>query len=444
MYLVKPTTAGLKRISIILFTFFFYSITNAQENSPYSRYGVGDLTPNRNILNRGMGGVAAGYSDYQVINLLNPASLGSIVNTVFDLGGGVNIRTLKSNITPEKFSSTDANISYLQLGFPISTAKMIKKGNSWGVSFGLRPLSSINYKIAKNERLPGVDSLNTIYEGSGGITRVNVSTGMKIKKFSFGISTGYEFGKKDYSTQIRFSNDTVSYYSSNTATKTRFGGVFLDAGIQYEIKTKKGVLRLGAYGNLKQDMNAKRDNINETIAFDASNGNVNIDTVSFSTDVKGTVTLPATYGIGFTYNEKHWVFGADMEMANWSAYRYYGQKDALQNNWTVRAGAQYFPAKDNTPANKYWRFVKYRAGLYYGSDYVKLNADRPEYGISFGAGLPLTSFQRLRFGEYVIMNLGVELGQRGNKQSQSLREGIARFSMGISMNARWFQKPKYD
>ena len=444
MYLVKPTTAGLKGIITIFFTIFIYSITIAQENSPYSRYGVGDLSPNRNILNRGMGGVAAGSSDYQSINLLNPASLGSIGTTVFDLGGGVNIRTLKSNTTPQKFSSTDANMSYLQLGFPISTAKMIKKGYAWGVSFGLRPVSAINYKVEKNERLPGVDSLNTIYEGSGGITRVNVSTGMKIKKLSFGISTGYEFGKKDYSTQIRFINDTVLYYSSNTAAKTRFGGIFLDAGIQYEIKTKKGSLLLGAYGTLKQDLNAKRDHINETIGFDASNGNVNIDTVSFSSDEKGTITLPATYGVGFTYTLKHWVFGADVEMANWSAYRYYGQKDAVQNNWTLRGGAQYFPATASTPASKYWRFVKYRAGLYYGNDYVKLNANRPEYGITFGAGLPLTSFQRLRFGEYVMMNIGVELGQRGNKESQSLREGIARFSVGISMNARWFQKPKYD
>ncbi|HMJ48851.1 MAG TPA: hypothetical protein VK498_16075 [Ferruginibacter sp.] len=444
MYLVKPTTAGLKRICIIFFTFFIYTITIAQENSPYSRYGVGDLTPNRNILNRGMGGVAAGYSDYQVINLLNPASLGSIVTTIFDLGGGVDIRTLKSNTTPQKFSSVNANMSYLQLGFPISTKRMIKNGNSWGLSFGLRPISSINYKIEKNERLPGVDSLNTIYEGTGGITRINVSTGMKIKKFSFGISTGYAFGKKDYSTQLRFNNDTVTYYSSNTATQTRFGGIFLDAGLQYEIKIKKGILVLGAYGNLQQNLNAKRDNINETIAFDASNGNVNIDTVSFSKDVKGKVTLPASFGTGFTYTERHWVVGADVEMANWVAYRYYGQTDAVQNNWKLRAGAQYFPANENTPANKYWRFVKYRAGIYYGTDYIKLNSSRPDYGITLGAGLPLTSFQWLRRGEYVVMNAGVELGQRGNKQTQSLREGIARFSIGISMNARWFQKPKYD
>ena len=35
----------------------------AQENSPYSRYGLGDLNPNHNIFTRGMGGISAGVAD---------------------------------------------------------------------------------------------------------------------------------------------------------------------------------------------------------------------------------------------------------------------------------------------------------------------------------------------------------------------------------------------
>jgi hypothetical protein len=112
----------------------------------------------------------------------------------------------------------------------------------------------------------------------------------------------------------------------------------------------------------------------------------------------------------------------------------------------LRVGTQYYPAKDNTPASKYWSFVKYRAGLYYGNDYVKLDQNnRSNYGVTFGAGLPLTSLQRMSyFREVVLLNAGLEVGSRGNKQSQSLRENIVRFSVGVSMNARWFAKPKYD
>ncbi|MFZ4770749.1 MAG: hypothetical protein ACOYLO_11275 [Ferruginibacter sp.] len=447
MHLVKSTTAGLKRIFAIFSAVLITSVASAQENSPYSRYGVGDIVPNQNIVNRGMGGISAGYSDFQSLNFINPASLGNARTTVFDIGGDIDIRNLKSNSSPDKFKSVNTLISYVQLGFPIATEKMQKKGNFWGMSFGLRPISRIGYKIETFKRLSGIDSLNTLYEGSGGITQANVSTGIKIKNFSFGASTGYTFGSKDYSTQLSFINDSVIYYKSNTATKTRFGGAFLDLGMQYDITTKnKGLLRIGAYANLQQNLNAKRENINQTISYDGNGGFVNIDTVSYSKDVKGKVKLPATYGIGFTYADKHLLFGADVELTNWDSYRYYDQKDAVQNSMTFRAGAQYYPANDNTPATKYWNFVKYRAGLYYGNDYVKIdNKNRPNYGVTFGAGLPLTSLQRMSyFREVVVLNAGLEIGARGTKQSQSLRENVVRFSIGISMNARWFAKPKYD
>jgi hypothetical protein len=454
MHLVKLITARFKRTFTIVSAFFIYSIASAQENSPYSRYGVGDMVPNQNIVNRGMGGISAGYSDYQSINFVNPASLGNIGNTIFDLGGDIDIRNLKSNTSPQKFRSVNTLISYLQLGFPVASAKMKKKERYWGVSFGLRPVTRINYKIESNSRLNGVDSLNTLYEGSGGINQANISSGIRIKNFSIGFSTGYTFGSKDYSTQLNFISDSVAYIKSNTATKTRFGGAFLTTGMQYNIILKKGdssvkykpSLRFGAYANLQQNLSANRDNISETIAYDGNGGFINIDTVSATNDIVGTVKLPATYGAGFTYTDRNLLFGVDFEYTNWSAFRFYDQKDVVQNKYTIRVGAQYFPAKDNTPASKYWSFVKYRTGFYYGNDYIKLEDNsRPEYGVTFGAGLPLTTLQRRSFySDVVVLNTGIEIGTRGNKQSQSLRENIVRFSVGISMNAQWFFKNKYQ
>ena len=46
----------------------------SQDNSPWSRYGLGDITPSSNIVSRGMGHAAAAYSDFQTINFVNPAS----------------------------------------------------------------------------------------------------------------------------------------------------------------------------------------------------------------------------------------------------------------------------------------------------------------------------------------------------------------------------------
>ena len=463
MHLANSTTAVIKKLALFIFVSFFYTFASAQENSPYSRYGMGDVVPAQNIVSRSMGGITAGFIDsvgfipYNVlngvlnfpsssINLSNPASLGSLNTTIFDVGGEVDVRTLKNNNSPQKYTATNTLISYLQLGFPITSKKMLAKGTHINIAFGLRPVTRINYKILAEKNLIGIDSISTLYEGTGGISQANFSTGIKIKNFSLGASTGYAFGNRLNSSKLAFRNDSARYMQSNTQTDARFGGFFLTLGLQYGIRLpNKNVLRFGVSTNLQQNLKAKRDNVNETFVYDNNGSSVSIDTVTKSIDQKGTVTLPATYNAGFTYTTKHWIVGADVDYAQWSKYRYFGTKDAVQNNTTFHLGAQYFPADPNTLSSKYRKFIKYRAGLYFGNDYVKLNnVNRPDYGLTLGASLPLTSFQRLRLGEFVTLNTGLEFGQHGNKQNQSLREGIVRFNFGISMSASWFQKSKYN
>ncbi|MEJ7610681.1 MAG: hypothetical protein WKF88_05815 [Ferruginibacter sp.] len=416
------------------------------------------------MVSRTMGGISAGFVDssgsypYIVtpggrllvssssVNLSNPASLGNVYTTLFDVGGEIDVRTIKSNSTPEKYTATNTIFSYLQLAFPITPKRMLAKGNHWTIAFGLRPVTRVNYKIITDKRLLGIDSITTLYEGNGGLSRANLSTGIKIKNFSFGASTGYNFGNRETSTKIAFNNDSVKYMQSNTESRAQYGGVFLNLGAQYGIRLKgNSMLRIGATANLEQTLKAKRDKVNETFIYDADGVIRGIDTVTFSRDESGNIKLPASYTLGFTITNTHWVFGADVNYTSWSDYRYFGAPDAVQNNTTLHVGAQYFPADVNTPTkNKYWNFVKYRAGVYYGNDYVKLKTNRPDFGITLGAGLPLTSFQRLRFGEFVALNTGVEIGQLGNKQNLGIRETKFRFNFGVAMTASWFQKRKYD
>jgi len=426
----------------------------SQENSPYSRYGLGDISPNRNVFSRGMGGIAAGVADnqnvYQSLNYTNPASYANIFSTVFDVGAEIRYLTLRSSNPAKKFTSANTFFSYLQMAFPLTTPKMAKKKILWAATFGLRPTTRINYKIERNERLPGIDSLNTVYEGSGGLNQAYLGTALKIKNFSIGVNAGYIFGSKDYSTKLTFLNDSVIYYISNSANKTSMNGVFVNLGVQYEHnfnKDEKGIprmLRVGAYGNLQQNLNASRDDIRETITYDGVGAPIRLDSIFEVKNIKGKVTYPAKVGAGFTYQSANWMYGADFETTNWSNYRYYGQTDLVQNSWTIRVGTQYYPAKPNTPAKRYFRYVKYRAGFYYGNDYIKVDNNRPDYAFTLGAGLPLTSLSRISYaGEYVVLNTALEVGNRGNRNN-NIRESNVRFNIGISMNARWFQKPKYN
>jgi len=242
-------------------------------------------------------------------------------------------------------------------------------------------------------------------------------------------------------------NDTVAYYRSNLEVQSRFGGIFLNTGIQYQINTPKAaIIRIGVYANLQQKLDARQSTINETFATDGTGSYVTIDSVSKTNDVKGEVIIPATFGTGFTYltSKRHWLLGADFEYTAWNGYRYYNDKDIVANSWIVKFGAEFNPLALKQSNAKFFNRVKYRAGFYYGPDYIKLGKTRNQYAVTAGASFPLTSPRTFGRGDYVSLNTSIEAGGRGNKQSIGLRENFVRINFGISMNARWFQKRKYD
>jgi hypothetical protein len=454
MLSVNSITKYSKSAILSLIVLFTALASQAQENSPYSRFGMGDLVPSQSISSRSMGGISAGFIDIFPIgkavtslNINNPASLGYLRSTIFDFGVEVDRKTLRSNTTPQKYTAKNAIISYFQLGLPISTPKMKKKEMFMGLSFGLRPVTKVNYKIISGSYLRGIDSVGTLYEGSGGINQVNISTGLSIKKFSAGITAAYNFGNKETSSKREFLVDTTNYASSNQLVKTNFNGLSFTLGSQYAFLLKDSAnVIIGASANLGHSLNAKRDCLDETFIFGTNNEILNIDTVRYIGGQAGKIKMPASYTVGFTYSDKdaHWILGSDINLAQWSNYRNYGQTDAVKNTMKVHVGAQYFPAKLTTLASKYWQFVKYRAGFYYGNDYINLGAKRPDYAFTFGTAMPLTSLKRFGASEFVLLNTGIEIGQRGNRVNQSLREGIFRVNFGISIStSSWFQKRKY-
>ena len=80
----------------------FLTPTQAQINSPFSRYGLGnEVFNNQNASSQGMGGFTTAYTSSmngsygQSVNFNNPASYGSIYLTTFDIGLNINSNTLK-------------------------------------------------------------------------------------------------------------------------------------------------------------------------------------------------------------------------------------------------------------------------------------------------------------------------------------------------------------
>ena len=437
--MLSVSSTMLKKIKLLGIGFIIFTSSKAQtENSPYSRYGLGDVVPSQNIIGRSMGGLAAAYFDYQSINFLNPASYSRLKVTTLDFGLELDNRTIRALNPPRKFSSSSPIISYVQLGVPLSTKKNV------GLNFGLRPLTRINYKIERNERLADIDSINTLFEGNGGAYEVFAGLGAGTKNFSVGVNVGYLFGSKNYATRITLLPDSsdVFYYQSNHERQANYNGLFINAGAQYAGKIGKTTwLRLGAYGNLKKELKGTRDVLHETFNYNATTGALDsIDVVSNVKDVSGKVVYPAQFGAGFIIErESKWMLGADLATSKWNDYRFFGETDQVQDSWKLHVGGQVIP--NALSPKSYWNRVAYRAGFQYGQDYIKVDNDLPVWGVSLGAGLPMRRAQYTY--QMTMLNVGFEFGQRGNKENL-VRENFFRVSVGLSLSDIWFQKRKYD
>ena len=454
---VKSTT--LRNLLIVCGLQLSSSFLFAQENSPYSRYGLGDVTPSTNIVNRGMGGLSAAYADPMSINFTNPASYSQFLSYIeertkkqasgrvlFDVGINYTSHTLREGNSPQKFTSSDILFSYLQVGVPVK--------KNWGLNFGLRQVTKIYYKINQFDRLYdpitglNIDSAVTNYNGDGGAFLASLGTGVAIKNFSIGFNFGYLFGKKEFGTKRILINDTVGYNPSNYTNEASFGDIYGNAGIQYKMNlSQKLLLRLGAYGNLKHDINAEDDVLRMTYV-PSQSGDIQLDSVYRQKDVKGKIVYPSGYGLGFVIEKKpdlknnkygNWLVGVDFVQNNWSEYRFYGEADSVKDAWQFRVGGQIRPE----PKKNYFSNVTYRVGFFMGQDYVHVVDKLPLLGLSFGMGLPLPNYNSLARSQASVLNLTFEYVKRGNN-SNLLKDNIFRISAGLAFSDLWFNKRKYE
>jgi hypothetical protein len=442
-------------VAICILTLFLFATPQvfAQENSPYSRYGLGNALPASNVVNRGMGGVAAAYADPLSVNFSNPASYSRFQVTteprsgrplygrvVFDVGINIENKTLREPNVAQKFSGSTASFSHLQLGLPLN--------KNWGLSFGLRQLNRISYKVGELEPIYNagtgayIDTGYTEYAGNGGTFLPNIGTGIAIKNLSLGVTAGYLFGRREFSTSRQFS-DTVEVKTALYNNDASYGGLFLSGGAQYRFKLNKDsttVLSLGVSGNLKQTINASGDVIRTAIGTSAS------DTVQQQRDLKGSIVYPASYTVGFTVERRigangSFIFGTDLLRSQWSSFRYFDSTDLVQDNWQLRFGTQLRP---NVKAGSgYFSNVSYRAGFYFGPDYIHVGRELPVYGITFGMGLPIASYNTMSRGQFTMINVALEYEKRGNN-SNVLKENAFRFSIGLNFSDLWFSKRKYE
>ena len=108
-------------------------------SSPYSKFGIGELEMAAGGRNAGMGETGIALRSNLFFNSANPAALTAIDPQSFMLDMGFNLKYTHLSNSSKNANVKDGNISWIQLGFPIS--KKLFGG------FTINPKSSVGYNI---------------------------------------------------------------------------------------------------------------------------------------------------------------------------------------------------------------------------------------------------------------------------------------------------------
>ena len=433
------------KIKIILLLSFVSLIvtSSAQVGSPYSQFGFGNNELKGFEQSKAMGGIGIGLRSSNQLNSLNPAS-----NTAFDslsiiYAIGLNTGVNKINSTVDELIRTDSKFGYFALGF---------RGNKyWGSSFGLTPASDVDYTYMYYNGNSENGEVEYYLHGSGGLNKIYWSNSFFVTpNLSLGINASYIFGSINKVATVVFVDDWIYADNTKLERKKNIYDFTFDYGMQYQFNLKKNSkLVLGAVYQNKIKMNSKESILGGTVpnspdldddyytGIHEGQYGSELKTVTIDTsDIKGTITLPHSFGVGFTYfyNEKLLV-GADVYMENWSSIENEDYDASYNNLLSFKGGLEYTP--DFNSINYYFKRVQYRIGGHYTQSHLEVRGTRiNDYGVSFGLGLPLRNTKS-------SFNISCEFGQRGTLEQDLLQETYGIISLNISLSDIWFVKRKF-
>ncbi|HET6243461.1 MAG: hypothetical protein H0V01_07940 [Bacteroidetes bacterium] len=409
---------------LVVLSMFCIQLNAQVSSSPYSRYGLGELNKGTFSQNFSLANTAIGLRNPGFINIGNPASYSAFDLTVFEAGLSGNYSEFSSHTS--SFTAYNASFAYLGFGLPIMPW--------WGMSFGLLPFSSTGYNIISEREIENIGAITERYQGSGGINKVYWGNGFNYRKFSAGFNASYFFGTLTKERRIIFDPNSIPF-NTKAINETTVSDVNFDFGLQYrDSLSENWIINLGAVYGLRSALNANRQEFVATYKSTPMGEQIS-DTVTFETN-KGEIVLPQNFGAGFSLESKTWLIAGDWKYTQWSDFRNFGSFDSLVNNSEFSIAAQFTP--DKNAVASYLKIIQYRAGARYQTGYFQLNNQQiTEYGITFGAGLPL---RRAR----TTINIGFEIGQRGTKSEGLIRQQFINFNFGMAINDRWFIKRKYD
>lgn len=406
--------------------------------SPYSIYGIGDLSKEGTAYNKSMGGVGIANRNNRFINIQNPAAVTARDSLAFMADFGLVQNNTVYRQGDLKSAHNTFNIYDFVMTFPIYKSSAFK--------VGITPYSDMGYDFSSIETNPEIigNTGNITYDsnGSGSVYQAFLGAGVTFwKRLSVGADVIYYFGNLDKITNMDYSD--ASYRSLNSGSDLTVRGVTGKFGLQYEQKLGGNVsMVIGATYKMGTKMSGYSTN------YRFANQSSVSDTLKYSVDTlsKTGVRFADEIGIGIAVKGgDKWSAEFDYIRSDWRGtgidkapgFAVSGQSVFTSTvSQSFRAGFEIVPNRNDI--RYYFKTCSYRMGFYYDQAYYKMDGNNVNsMGITLGMTLPV-------FKLYNGISLGVDIGQRASTRNNMIRERYATFNIGFNIHDIWFRKVQYQ
>ena len=395
-------------------------------NSPYSRFGMGDLMSRTSASVTAMGGAGYTFQTATAVNFINPASYMGFDTLSFLLDAGFSWKnhTLIAETTQK---GSTFQFDYLSVGFSIV--------RWWKMAFGVQPYSVMNYSTVEEV---GADTQKhtRIYAGNGGINEVFWGNSFKLfNNFSLGVNASFLFGTYSKNRIIEEWNNN-DFFNAKIANSNKIKGAILTFGAQYFIPVKeKGQFGFGLVYTPPIPIQSTE---NQTIATYWGNeySTTPIDTLYPTAPQNRSHIMPTQIGGGVSWGKKDkYLIGVDFTWKNWSLYKIDNVKDSLSDVYKIAIGGCYTP---NYTSNKFFSRMTFSLGANAEQTHLFLAGEHlNRFGINFGLLFPLKK-TKSAFG-FVF-----EYGQMGTTKNNLIKENYFTITVNLRIHERWYQRKKLD
>lgn len=456
---VRPSALFLR--AVLSAALFVAVSTNAslvaqpKFNSPYSRYGVGDLASPYFANQAGWGGQTAAFHDPFHLNLANPASFAFLRTTALETGLFTQYNHYSTSRS--KQGEWGGNMTHLALGFTLKSPinevlDKVKSSWNYGMGVSLTPYSRIGYNIQTRDTLPNLDDVLNSFQGNGGLYRITWTSAAKYKNTALGINLGWMFGKTVYENTTVFSDTgtlKLPAFQFNSRQDIAASGFVWNLGAQHDFVLKysdeerfvpQQWFTLGITGEGKHPISLTEDKFQiRSRGRTATGGYSDADTLTALTTQKRNLTMPATFALGGQYVKANkFKIGAQIGVESWSGYVNEARPATLRNTMSVAAGFEVTP--DYISYNRYFKRVRYRAGAYFRQDPRSVDGDDlNDTGLTLGLGFPLI----LPRQQTSFINIALEIGKLG--ANTPIENTYFRMTAGFTLNDNtWFFKRRFE